>query len=94
MRILPWKSQNHFCFVIIVLLCSLEADLRFVVTIIIDSSILGSERRFCDLLKNLSLMGLVTGRGNDFSMEENNGEIGSSDPLNSLPAIATLREAN
>ena len=59
-----------------------------------DFCILGSERHFSDRLGTLSFLGLVTSSGSDFSVERNIGEIGRPNPKDSLPAIATLEEAN
>lgn len=88
-----WWSPNRSCFVIIALLPSSEGTLG-VCHYHTDSSILGFERHFCDMLRILSFLGLVTSSSSDFSMERNNGEIGRPYPQNPLPAIATLGEAN
>lgn len=64
------------------------------VTVKLIPAFWGLKGIFSDMLRTLSFLGLVTSSSSDFSVERNNGEIGRPDPRNSLPAIATLGEAN
>lgn len=89
-KVLPWWTLNHPWFVIIALLPASDGGLGFVS----DSSMLGSDRHFCDMLRSLSFWVLFPGSGHDFSMERNKGAMGRPDPQNSLPASANLGEAN
>ena len=54
----------------------------------------GVSRHFCNMLRDLSFLGLVTHSSSHYSMERNNGEVSRPDTQNPMSAVATLGEAN
>lgn len=89
---IAWWDWNHYGFVIIAFPFSFEGDFGLC-HYHTDSSVLEFQRHFCNMLRDLSFLGLVTHSSSHYSMERNNGEVSRPDAQNPMSAIATLGEA-